>query len=824
MALALFLAGGALLAALFRWWRPEVSWRAAAGFLALAFAFFAVPLATPDLQVPVDIAYQWEPWREMTARFRPANPLLADVPLQMLPLRTLVRERLLSGEAPLWSHEVGTGAPLAGNAQAAAFAPLHLLALPLPPAKALSVAAAWQVLLALLGTYALALALGAGRPGAGQSGVIAYGAGRSGGVAYGAALAGGVACGAGLSGGIACGAGLSGGIACGAALAAIAYAFSAFAVAWAYYPLGMAAAWVPGFFLGLLAAARGERGAVAGLAVFAAGLATAGHPETLAHASVGAGIVAAALLVRGRIDRAGFLRRVALAAALAVCLAAPALLPAVQALPESLRADVLRRTPASVLPPPVSARPLLPLVDPLVHGSPRDGNAGRFNWNEIASGYAGLLTLALAVAAALSGGRRSRADYSGGRRARAAFAAGLLALLVALRIPPFFQAMMALPVVGSAAHARLRLFWVLGLALATGLGLDTLAQSRRGRLAAALSILAAAVALALLPPPENPWERAWFWAVLAGAAAALTALLVPRLRRAFPAAVVACVALDLALLGWRYNPIVPRSFDLAPPPALAYLIAAARGPEAPFRVTGELYDLMPELPAIYGLWDTRGNDPMRPAAAARMVRQVLEPADRQVPPILQIRPDVPQAWQDYLGVRYFLTRHRRHLPPPWEAVFDDQGGKVWRNREALPLFFMPKAAALAPRDEAVRRALANPDFAALGFVEGGAVSPPRPQQGTVALRRVLPNGFDLQIASPTGGLVTSSVSDASGWRLEIDGRAVPLHRVNGGFLGFRAPPGDHRARLDYRPIGWTLGLTLAALGGVALAIAGLRRA
>jgi hypothetical protein len=396
-----------------------------------------------------------------------------------------------------------------------------------------------------------------------------------------------------------------------------------------------------------------------------------------------------------------------------------------------------------------------------------------------------------------------------------AFAAGLLALLVALRIPPFVQAMMALPVVGGAAHARLRLFWVLGLALAAGLGLDDLARSRRGRLAAALSILAATVALALLPPPENPWERAWFSAVLAGAAAALIALLVPRLRRAFPAAVVACVALDLALLGWRYNPIVPRSLDLAPPPALAYLIAATRGPEAPFRVTGELYDLMPELPAIYGLWDTRGNDPMRPAAAARMVRQVLEPADRQVPPILQLRQDVPQGWQDYLGIRYSLTRHRRRLPPPWEPVFDDQGGKVWRNPRALPLFFMPKAAAEAPRDEAVRRALANPDFAALGFVEGSAVSPPRPQQGGVALRRVLPNGFDLQIASPTGGLVTSSVSDASAWRLEIDGRPAPLCRVNGGFLGFKAPPGDHCARLDYRPLGWALGLVLAGLGAVA---------
>jgi hypothetical protein len=42
--------------------------------------------------------------------------LLSDVPLQTLPLRALVRERLLRLEAPLWTHELGTGQPLAGNA------------------------------------------------------------------------------------------------------------------------------------------------------------------------------------------------------------------------------------------------------------------------------------------------------------------------------------------------------------------------------------------------------------------------------------------------------------------------------------------------------------------------------------------------------------------------------------------------------------------------------------------------------------------------------------------------------------------------------------
>src|SRR5206468_10986901 len=101
------------------------------------------------------------------------------------------------------------------------------------------------------------------------------------------------------------------------------------------------------------------------------------------------------------------------------------------------------------------------------------------------------------------------------------------------------------------------------------------------------------------------------------------ALLLPRLRPFFPRLAVACLVLDLLLLGYRYNPIVAPGLDLAPPPSLAYLIARAHGPEAPFRVEGEAFDLMPGLPAVYGLWDARGNDPMRPAVGARMVGEAL---------------------------------------------------------------------------------------------------------------------------------------------------------------------------------------------------------
>ena len=285
-ALALFLGVALLLIAAVRWWRRDLAWSDGLLYAALTTAFFARPLVTGAIQVPVDLAYEARPFSEtVAAPVAVHNRRVEDTLLEQLPFHTLVRRRLLAGEAPLWSHEMGTGQPLLGNAQSAPFAPLHLLALPLPPLRGLPVSAAWAMLLHLLLAHALARALGAGRP--------------------------------------------------GAALAAIAIGLSSYSVVWAYDTLGMSAAWVPGVLLGIVllargaaatargggtpetgaggqhgaraaaatrdrgaawdrgaardpAAARDHRGALPGLVICALGVATGGHPETLAHTALAA--------------------------------------------------------------------------------------------------------------------------------------------------------------------------------------------------------------------------------------------------------------------------------------------------------------------------------------------------------------------------------------------------------------------------------------------------------------------------------------------------------------------------------------------------------
>ena len=817
--LLFFLAGSVAIGAAVRAWRAGPDGRGVPGrgavvvYTLTTLAFFSPALLTRGHQVATDLVYQWRPWKEALAEeVVPQNRLLADPPLQMLPFRELVRRRWLAGEVPLWAHELGTGQPLLANAQSAPFAPLHLMALPLPPLRALTVVAAWQVVLGLLLMHALLRRLRA--PPA------------------------------------------------GAALAAVAFGFSTFSVAWAYYPVGMAAMWIPGVLLGLVLAADGAPRGLAGLVICALGLALSGHPETLAHTALAAGAVTVWLLARGpRVGRGRLVLRLAGAAVLTFALAAPFLLPVAEVLPASERSAGLRINPDGVDPPDFEPRFAAFLVDPLVAGSPREGHwSAPWNFNEQAGLYGGLLTLVLALAGALVLRGRVLALVLG----------GLAALLAGFKIDPFHALIDSLPLFEHGAHARLRLWWIVAVAVAAGLGLEALQRSRAGRIVvAALTVVALGVLVALKTPPL-PWLRAWWLAALGGGAAVLAVpWLLPGsapparrrrwLMRTAPTVVLAAVGLDLFLLGIRYNPVV--SPELAPEPTTpvhAWLLerhreamagAGAEGDGAgvggprPFRVLGEGWALTPNVPAVDGLWNPRGHDPARPMAPARFVG--LRIAGRYFPNalVMQEPGQYDVAAHEYLGIRYMLTRHRRKwLPAPWERVYRHQGGRVWENPEALPLFFIPRTVEVLPwsREDTTRvaggpvleRAMAIRDFARHAVVEtreepGGDPSTRQEptQQGDVRILDLSGNRFELAVTSATGGVVVSSVSHDPGWRVRLDGEPVPSLRANSGFLAFRVPPGNSAVGLVYSPDGWRRGLALffAAALGLAVALPASRR-
>jgi hypothetical protein len=348
------------------------------------------------------------------------------------------------------------------------------------------------------------------------------------------------------------------------------------------------------------------------------------------------------------------------------------------------------------------------------------------------------------------------------------------ALLASLRISPVHDLVHAIPLVGEAAAGRLRIFWVLAVAVAGGLSVERLAGDRRGRIAGAAVLIVEGAALVALPPPDDaPWQRAWWLAVLLGSAAALAALLVPATRRQFAWVAVAALSLDLGLLGVRFNPAPDRDLDLSPPPSLAFLMERAGSSPEPFRVLADGYDLKPNLAAVYGLWDPRSGDPMQMKGTARFVEEGLRSGDGEQRLTVE----------SYLGVRYRLLPKRRQLPAPWQPVFHGPGGWVWENPQAQSLFVLP--------------------------------------EGIVRSIRAGSNRFSLETESAADGTVISSVSYAPGWQVEMDGRRSPAFEVNSAFLGFRVPPGRHAVRLVYRPASWTWGLVLFGRGVAGALAAGL---
>src|SRR6185436_15318682 len=107
----------------------------------------------------------------------------------------------------------------------------------------------------------------------------------------------------------------------------------------------------------------------------------------------------------------------------------------------------------------------------------------------------------------------------GRRRLLLLLAGGLAAFLASLGIAPFFDLIDALPGMSHGAHARLRLLWVLAVAVTAGLGLEDLARERRGVWLGGVALAGVGLALALHPPLAAGWQRAWWIAALAGVAA-----------------------------------------------------------------------------------------------------------------------------------------------------------------------------------------------------------------------------------------------------------------------------------------------------------------
>jgi len=602
------------------------------------------------------------------------NPVLRDVTFQIQPWLLFARRELRAGRLPGWNPYQFAGSPFWANGQSAPLFPLHLLFTALPLQLGFILLPWLRLVLGGCGVWMLARELGLGPQ---------------------AAL-----------------------------LAALTFALSGMPVSFVLFPMGNALALVPWVFWAVERVAVAGRGAlvpaVAWLAAAAGLQLLGGHPETAAHTAL---LSLLYLAMRGTARPAAAWLGWAAGWLGGAALAAVQLLPLALTLPETARWQAAAgggEPPLGLL-----LRQPLRLVLPELYGHPAHGTWwGPFNYSATAV-YAGALALPLAAA----GLARCRRD----RRWLALAATAAFAFAAAYHWPGVRDLMAALPVLGRAAHHRLLFGVELGLALLAGAGCDEwLAGRGRGLLGGAAAAAAAlAVAWALF---RGDWaahgllatEAAWTAAVAAAAALLALSLRLGSGRRWRLAPLLPALALcDLLAAHGGINPGLPLARLYPPTGAVRFL--AGR----PERVAGVGEALRPNAAMVYGLYDPRGDDPVKLVRYEAVYRHFAAADPVYFQPVS--RWDSP--WLDQLGVRWVVAAAGEAAPASgWRLAYAGGDARVYERPGALPL--VRWAAPSAPRQ-------ASPQ--APGSLSSFEV--PAPQSSPAAAARAAP-GSPAAMASP----------------------------------------------------------------------------
>ncbi len=591
-----------LWSALRRWYDP-LPGRIAAVFTLVLLVILGPVLFGGKILLPLDNLRGHAPFQRLPPTEPHGNVLQGDLIQLVAPSLATVRTALDEGRWPLWNPLVGAGMPLLADPQSQALQPLALLILPMPLPRAAGVLAALRILLALTFSF-----LWMRRQGLGE----------------GPSLAG-----------------------------ALAFGLGGFLLLWLGWPIASSAALLP---LVLYALARCRR--VGGrrdflllsLAVFT--LLLGGHPETILYA-LG---LALAYLVALTFERDGYpwLKRSAIALAIAGAVAAPALLPAINALPETLRATRLET-------PKVQgdlARHWLPIAAPNAYGNSRFLHYwGLTNTNEDASGFVGTATL-LAALLALGASRRFPQERL--------FLGVTILCLVLLSPWGLGTRRLMLPLAFSLAY--------LG---ACTLERVRLGEVRRWAVVAAAALLGLVIAWGYLTQsdPADPGRLAPLregWLHWQGRFLVLATLLLlfgrgKRWTAPSIAGIAAIIAAELLLAHLPANPPMPRTLAFPVNGPIRFLEDNLK--EGRMAALGR--DFPPNLPSVYGLADIRVYNPMAPAEYLRHLEPILAGWWGELPELGS--PGHPLYRE--LGVRYLLTAPGVHLP--LRAVFQDEDGWVY---------------------------------------------------------------------------------------------------------------------------------------------------
>lgn len=686
-------------------------------FYALVVIFLFKAIAGPYVSIAMDIPRLIAPWSASApglTKYTVLNMETHDVPMQLVPWAHQVREAWLSGHVPLWNALAGCGYPLLANAQSAAFSPLRILSLPLPLAYAMTAEAAMKILVALTFTFLYCRRRYDALP---------------------------------------------------STIAAIAYGFGPFVVAWLHFAQSTAACFLPAVIYQIdLLVERRTWPRFTMTAMIGAMTVFCGHPETAVHILLFAvAYVLWIVLIERKRD---FLPALAGAGAVAILLALPLIVPFAENVRQSTRFEEKKGSGSAM---PFSDAPSLALlVQPRLYGT-RPGNPWGPATAEAVTGFAGILGIAAVIAIAIDAVIRRRF-----RERELFFVLAVIAVFALLaNVRPAVAALHA--VIGLAANARLRFLFAWLLAVLIAAALDRLSRGNVLPFAIGLASSAALIVLiiARTPFPSASARHDGLLSVIPSLIVIAVAAfaLVPRLRSVASLVLVAAVIAEMwpLTIGWNRAFPMPAFYPRTP------LIEAVLRHHRPGfdRVAGIGGVLFPNTNAMFGIEDARIHDPMEPAPYVHFIGSA-------------ITHDYYKKWidestplLDRLNVRWLMTEPGHELTDTTRYVLRYAGpdGRLYENLHARPRFFGDSAR--------VRIISASGD------------------------------AYTLEVDAAKETLISSSVGWSRWWRVTGIGNLANEHS-NAPFLTFTVPAGHTTVRIRYVPVSFYAASLLALLTAAVL--------
>jgi hypothetical protein len=440
---------------------------------------------------------------------------------------------------------------------------------------------------------------------------------------------------------------------------------------------------------------------------------------------------------------------------------------------------------------------------------------------------------------------------------------GVLCLAIAVGMPPFPDLLALLPGFDVSNNSRLIVVFVLCFALLAGFGLHDLTSARLPR---SSGILVVVGALILVTPVvwmtvagDRPWasvlwdslRAAWGfdfpdprvetvpelqrlvaevqaaslleWLVPAAAGLLLIGLRVRGLLSPLPFAglAVALVVVDLFKADVGFNPAI--SIDAArqpATPAIRHLRA-----DVPNRFVGLAGNpLRPNLAMRYGLMDVRGYDFPIDERFMNFWRLAIAPPGCPYHFCTTGASATTRAVHalGLLSVAHLLTGpadpviHQSGL----HIAYDGPDGRIYSNAAAAARAFVVNRQRVVTDADAALGAVTSERFepTAAAVTEEPVAGVPRssvprqssPPPGTARMVDYRDERVTLEADAPRPGILVLTDTYAPGWKATVDGRRVPIHRVDYLLRGVQLGAGRHRVEFRYEPAGWRTGLVVSA--------------